>query len=99
MNIDIPDKTASVQGVSTARTVNSCQQGESLVDGAAYCPCATSLRPGIFRSGPRGNEEPAGKTCNLPRFHIMPVFFLLCKTLRRRRSRHFHESGLTLKLA
>ena len=53
---------------SNQRPVNG--PSRSLAAAASHTRRLGSER-GICRSGSRGDEEPAGKTCGLPRFHIM----------------------------
>ena len=46
-------------------------RGESLVDCRSFAYKAAWIRTGCFPLWTCGSEEPAGKTCSLPGFHIM----------------------------
>jgi hypothetical protein len=65
---------------SNQRPVNG--PSRSLAAAASHTRRLGSER-GICRSGSRGDEEPAGKTCGLPRFHIMPLRTLLSNQAHR----------------
>jgi hypothetical protein len=80
---------------SNQRPVNG--PSRSLAAAASHTRRLGSER-GIHRSVSRGDEEPAGKTCGLPRFHIMPRLRLLpCQAHRAHRPRSGRAGGDALR--